>query len=75
MSKPPKLTPWQQWATDYMAKRESDTGHPTWGDMDNEDADRYSHAAWEECKRRVLEIIEEDGRFGLGDAYRRIKKL
>ena len=56
--KTPKLTPWQQWAQDYMAKRETDTGNPPFYNMDNEDADRYARAAWEECKKRCLEILD-----------------
>lgn len=69
--KTPPPTPWQQWAQEYA----KDDPAFEFDDIFCEDADRYSHAAWEECKRRVLEIIEEDGRFGLSDAYRRIKKL
>jgi hypothetical protein len=57
--KTPKLTPWQQWAQDYMAKRETDTGQPPCYNMDNEDADRYARAAWEECKKRCLQVIKK----------------
>ncbi len=47
-----KPTPWQQWATDYQSKV------PTFLQGDPEYVDAYSHAAWEECKKRCLEILE-----------------
>lgn len=55
--KTPKLTPWQKWAQDYMAKRETNTGQPPFYNMDNEEADHYARAAWNECKKRAIEIV------------------
>lgn len=71
MNKPLKLTPWQQWAQEYCSRPDSNIEFHVFG----EDADRYAHAAWEECKRRCLEILDKDGSYGLEDVYKRIKKL
>lgn len=70
--KPTKLTPWQQWAQEYCTNPEHNIYRHG---IDGEDADKYSRAAWEECKRRCLEILEEEWEDEGNAAYERIKKL
>lgn len=57
MKPKPDYTPWQLWAQSYMNDYAAQRGTPRDWDMDSEDADKYSHAAWHECKRRVIEIL------------------
>lgn len=52
--KTPQYTPWQLWAQSYVSSAPGFEGDL----IDNEDADKYAHAAWEECKRRVIRILE-----------------
>ena len=53
MKTTPKPTPWQIWAQDYQSKV------PTFLRGYPEEADEYSHAAWEECKKRCLAILKK----------------
>jgi len=47
-----QLTPWQRWAQDYQSKI------PTFLRSDPEYVDKYAYAAWEECKKRCIKILE-----------------
>ena len=51
-----QYTPWQLWAQSYTANNEAFEG----GLINNEDADRYAHAAWNVCRAKCLEILERN---------------
>ena len=61
MKTPPEYTPWQLWAQTYH--------DPMWGGLGDEDADRYAHAAWEECRKRCLAILEKHAGHGTRETW------